>query len=659
MSHFDRMKKITLFLSLFFALKPAICQTPFICDGEPIIVSSQNFDFSTVYETEIDPAAGNVDFNEIAPLTGHHINAIGYRVTDNLIYGVDFYDTGIYRFDAVGNVEYLSPIITDSIYHYSAGDVTPDGRYLVLLGNHFSSDDRILLTVDLESGNYEQTVDSLTTISGTYIFCGDIAFHPMTGELYGYDAAFHRLVAIDPIAQLIDDVTFPVQYYVNHLPSLFFDPFGNLYGLGNNVITYPFAFFEVDHLTGTGRAIAPATELTGSTDGCSCPYVLALQQSFSPEEVFPCTETVVTFRVANLTGIIQEEISLEQEFENQTIIKEILYNPFGGDIGTSIGTNQLRIANMTVPIGIDSILVKIDVGELPAGIYDHQARLLGAELVNYGDTLILSDYPATLVPRDSTPLEIIPLILDLDNNQDYFCYGESIVIEASAGEGVFYLWNNGATTSSLEVNTPGQYSVTISTGCEILSDSIYVHQGGLILDLGQGQTIDLGDQIILDPFLTSFGNILTYRWVEIGESLMEVSCNSCKTLELTPINNVSFELHVEDEFGCTETDTVHIFVNKNYQVYVPNAFSPNDDGINDRFFPQTKHDTKIISFQVFDRWGNQVFSIKDTYTNDPQSGWDGFYKNKKLDAGVYVWSIDLEFLDGAVKKFTGDVLILK
>ncbi len=657
MSEIFSMKKITSSLYLCLILKVGLCQTPFICDGQPIIVSSQDYEFSTVYQVAVDADGGNVGFNEIVALPDLHASAIGYRVTDNLIYGIDRSSMNVFRFDALGNVEFLCPITATTGYYFGAGDVTPDGRYLVALGNHFSSNDRILLYVNLVSGNYEQTAIPITTASGIYIFSGDIAFHPLTGELFGFDAAHHRLLTFNPDIPLIDDETFPVQYEVNHLPSLFFEPFGKLYGLGNHIITYPFAFFEVNHLTGDGYAIAPAIELTGSTDGCSCPYILALEQSISPEEAFPCTEVIVTFRVANLTGISQHGVSLEQEFQNQTIINEVLYNPYGGNIGTSIGTNQLRLSNLTIPIGIDSIMIKIDIGELPPGTYNHQARLLEAELINYGDTMVLSDDPNTLMRLDSTPLEVIPLVLDLDNNQDYFCYGESALIEASVGNGVSYLWNNGATTSHLQVNTPGLYSVTISTGCEILSDSIFLYQGGLLLDLGEDQTVELGDQIILDPFVSTFGSMLDYRWYEADT--LPVDCGFCKELSVTPLNDISYTLHISDEYGCMATDTIKLFVEKNYDLYLPNAFSPNDDGINDYFFPQAKHDVSVKSLQIFDRWGNHIFSSQNINSNDMQAGWDGSFRNKKVGKGIYVWTLEVEFLDGEVRHLSGDVLLLR
>lgn len=94
-------------------------------------------------------------------------------------------------------------------------------------------------------------------------------------------------------------------------------------------------------------------------------------------------------------------------------------------------------------------------------------------------------------------------------------------------------------------------------------------------------------------------------------------------------------------------------------VFAPNVFSPNGDGINDRFFLQTKEPLLIQSFAVYSRWGEQVCETLNASTNDPEAGWDGFFKNKQAAAGMYTWKAVLEFPDGQARVLSGTVAVLR
>lgn len=78
------------------------------------------------------------------------------------------------------------------------------------------------------------------------------------------------------------------------------------------------------------------------------------------------------------------------------------------------------------------------------------------------------------------------------------------------------------------------------------------------------------------------------------------------------------------------------------EIFIPNSFSPNNDGINDIFFPYIECGLiELIAFElkIFDRWGNFVFQTKDIKT-----GWDGSWRGEKMPQGVYVFSISFEFI---------------
>jgi len=87
---------------------------------------------------------------------------------------------------------------------------------------------------------------------------------------------------------------------------------------------------------------------------------------------------------------------------------------------------------------------------------------------------------------------------------------------------------------------------------------------------------------------------------------------------------------------------------------VPTAFSPNGDGVNDVFtvFPG-KAVANISQIEIFDRWGNQVFSANSNI------GWDGIFDGKIAPNGVYVWLITVEFIDGRIQQLSGDVTLIR
>ena len=103
-------------------------------------------------------------------------------------------------------------------------------------------------------------------------------------------------------------------------------------------------------------------------------------------------------------------------------------------------------------------------------------------------------------------------------------------------------------------------------------------------------------------------------------------------------------------------------VDRNQDVYIPNAFSPfNEDGFNDFFYVYTKEGvvSQIQSLQVYDRWGNQVFLNENFSPNEATSGWNGTFRNERMQPGVFVYYTIVEFQDGSTELFKGDVTLME
>ena len=93
---------------------------------------------------------------------------------------------------------------------------------------------------------------------------------------------------------------------------------------------------------------------------------------------------------------------------------------------------------------------------------------------------------------------------------------------------------------------------------------------------------------------------------------------------------------------------------------MPNAFSPNNDGINDFFFINAAGNqvSQVNSFQVLDRWGNLMFQRESFMPNDEQFGWDGFFKGKRVNSGVYIYFAELTLQDGSTVQSQGEVNVI-
>ncbi|MFZ1750537.1 MAG: gliding motility-associated C-terminal domain-containing protein, partial [Saprospiraceae bacterium] len=131
------------------------------------------------------------------------------------------------------------------------------------------------------------------------------------------------------------------------------------------------------------------------------------------------------------------------------------------------------------------------------------------------------------------------------------------------------------------------------------------------------------------------------------------------SVQANPTTTTTYRLTATDQNGCTGSDEITINVKNIRNVFFPNIFSPNRDGVNDHFQAITGSGVeKIITFVIFDRWGNKVFE-KNDYVPDPTGtdGWDGTHGGRALDPGVYVYYSLARFDDGKDIEYSGSVTL--
>jgi gliding motility-associated-like protein len=130
-----------------------------------------------------------------------------------------------------------------------------------------------------------------------------------------------------------------------------------------------------------------------------------------------------------------------------------------------------------------------------------------------------------------------------------------------------------------------------------------------------------------------------------------LSCATCPDPVASPITTTVYTVQLTDTNGCTATDAVTVLFRGT--LYVPNTFTPNGDGFNDRFFALGR-ELKDFRMMVFDRWGVLLFS-----TERLGDGWDGTFNGHDSPVDTYVWRIDLAENDGKARTVYGHVNLIR
>ena len=245
---------------------------------------------------------------------------------------------------------------------------------------------------------------------------------------------------------------------------------------------------------------------------------------------------------------------------------------------------------------------------------------------------------------------------------DSLCLGQGIQLFATGTQ--VYSWspatglNNPNTASPIARPTATTlYVVTGSDakGCFITTDSVLISVFPYpTADLGRDTTIIVGSSLRLNPNLST--DIVSITW----DPLTGLSCSDCIDPVATPKKTTTYNLKVVNNGGCVTNDQITIYVicnNENY--FVPNTFSPNNDGMNDVFYPRGRGLAQIRSVRIFNRWGQQIFTRTNILANDPSTGWDGTFKGQPVTPDVYVYMIDVVCENNAVITLKGDLMLIR
>ncbi|HLA58267.1 MAG TPA: gliding motility-associated C-terminal domain-containing protein, partial [Puia sp.] len=205
--------------------------------------------------------------------------------------------------------------------------------------------------------------------------------------------------------------------------------------------------------------------------------------------------------------------------------------------------------------------------------------------------------------------------------------------------GATYSWQDGSMNESFQVDRPGIYSVTIDlNGCRS-GDTVGISYQYLpVISMDKEIILCKGQQMIVNPAIQ---NTTDYKW-------QDGSSTSTYLVRDTGL----YILSAENICGLTK-DSLLVKAGV-CDIYMPSAFSPNHDGVNDVF--RVRYPFLVASFNlnVFNRWGQKVFE-----TRDMTKGWDGTINRQDSPAGTYVWFINVKYEDGRIENQKGTVIIIR
>ena len=225
------------------------------------------------------------------------------------------------------------------------------------------------------------------------------------------------------------------------------------------------------------------------------------------------------------------------------------------------------------------------------------------------------------------------------------CEGDSLFLIAD-GEG-YFSWETGEIDAS--VNSTFQLNdtlthVQVSNHCGVYYDTVnLVAIPTSLLELGSDTTIFAGESVVLNALGGG-----SYYWTPADY----LSCTNCPNPVASPLETTTYFV-VVDTLGCISEDDITVNVEISGDVYVPNLFSPNNDGTND-FLGIYGFSVQELEFRIYDRWGELVFQ-----SNSMSETWDGTFKGATLNSAVFVFTLQVTYMDGREQLQHGNITLIR
>ncbi len=630
----------------------------FSCDGTFYLShTASSVSSSTLLSVKQNENNQELKIDTVGVFEGRKIGALGYRVSDNLIYALDQESLELLRINNSGDIEVLTDLSgkLDTTLEYHAGAISPFGnRFYLVARNPQTNEDTELLNVRLTRNDYRVGRSFIRSNQGLRI--SDIAFSPIYGILYGYDAIQRKLVEISTLNADVFLQNFASGNNPGGIGALFFGKDGFLYGLGGSE-SGDNTFLRIDPLKGM---IGSISSMAGSSvsDGCSCPYQITFEKEITPRVALPCDTISITYRFENLAGTSDfNGIHLRDTLPEQLKIVDIPRLPKISRWEENDFDYIIDIEIQDFLLGLDSAVVRAVVDDGSFVSFQSQAFLDSFPLA-LGE-VIFSDNPRTTPFPDPTSFEVVPLEIQLPDRA-FLCGGEvaSVTVQPNVNSSIIYEWDHGPSGRRQQFSEAGSYTVSAMSECQLAEASIEVSipDEKIAIHLPPDTVIDWGNILNVSPNTIPEDSI-TFLWQ--SDNPQELICDSCSELTISPITDTRYTLTIQDKFGCRASDQFVVSVVENREIFVPNVFSPNGDGLHDTFYLKGGNNVLFHDFSIYNRWGQEVFFLSSGPLSDPSIGWDGKQNGENVVEGLYFYQAEVIFPDNSKSTFKGALTLLR
>lgn len=254
------------------------------------------------------------------------------------------------------------------------------------------------------------------------------------------------------------------------------------------------------------------------------------------------------------------------------------------------------------------------------------------------------------------------MIVSIDSTADAICAnGESGAVTVSVVGGVQPLEYsvdgiNFQPTGEFTGLASGSYTVVVRDDNRCLASAgTFIGDGPEIyFDYIDGIEIVNGQPVQLQHVLIPHTGIDSVLW----EPTTALSCSNCLDPIANPSVTTSYTVTAIDSNGCVLRAFVTVVVKDDYKIFLPNVFTPNNDGINDRFSFYA-YGTSNIAVRIFNRFGAEVYYNTNQQPNIPTDGWDGNYNDKEAQQGAYTYLINVLYTNGESRQETGTITLVR
>ncbi len=320
--------------------------------------------------------------------------------------------------------------------------------------------------------------------------------------------------------------------------------------------------------------------------------------------------------------------------------------------GEADGSISLQVSGGTPPISVQWDNGTSGTELRNAGPGQYRVVLRDSLGCTYRDSFTLTEPPRTEIIIATTPPR---------------CFGERngrlSITNIQGGLGPYAIGLNGAPPQVVTVLpalfqglSAGNYTVLVvdANGCDSEQSILLADPPQLVVALGPDTTIYLGDSVRLEA-LTAGLPLDTFFWTPA----LGLSTPTSMITTVTPPRTTKYLIQVRDTAGCTAQDDIIISVIREPRVYIPNIFQPGASA-NGTFFVSTGPEIVNLRFmRIYDRWGECVFEKLNVQPNNPAEGWDGRWRGQNAPPGVYVYVIELQYVDGTTELRAGDLTITR